>query len=267
MKPKFDSKSIKSIALIAGSLLGCVTLAIGVSGASAAETMLPPQQLSTPTATQGQVSLPTATNTQIGGPTATVTRTPTTSPVLARTFGEPTRLRSAPTVGDDRTIIIELPPGTDLPVVGRWLGYDWYLVKWDDAPGGVAWVHGSLVTIIGDETTVPAVTPPPVATDDPAVIALGETSTAVALTPGAADTATAQAMFAPTGIYTVTPAGGVGNFGAAAPTFTAPAPINSNPDFGSVNNEPRGGIPPAVVIVSLGGMGLLTLAVGVLRRL
>jgi hypothetical protein len=267
MDTKFDSKILKSIALIAASLLGCGVLAMGVNGASAAETILPPQQLSTPTATQAQVNLPTATATQLGGPTATPTRTPTVTPVLVRTVGDPiTRLRSAPTL-DERTIIAELAPGTDLPVIGRWLGYDWYLVQWAEAPNGEAWVYANLVVLIGDEFTIPAVTPPPVATDDPAILAINETSTVIAQTPGAPETATAQAMFAPTGIYTITPAGGVGNFGVAAPTFTPPAPINSNPDLGSANNEPRSGIPPAVIIVSLGGMGLLTLAVGMLRRL
>lgn len=265
METKFESKSYKSIALIVVSMLGCIVLAFGASGASAAESKLPPQQVAT--ATQEQINLPTATNTQVGGPTATLTRTPTVTPVLVRTVGDPhTNIRSAPTL-DERTVIAALPPGTELPVIGRWLGYDWYLVKWDEAPNGEAWVYANLVVLIGDETTIPAVTPPPVATDDPLLIAAGETSTAVALTPGAADTATAQAIFAPTGVYTVTPAGGVGNFGVAAPTFTAPPPINSNTDFGAVNNQPRSGIPPAVVIVSLGGMGLLTLAVGFLRRL
>lgn len=265
MDTKFDSKHLKSILLVAALLLSCGVLAIGASGASAAETNLPPQQLSTPT--QAQVNLPTATATQIGGPTATPSRTPTVTPVFVRTIGDPTtNIRSAPTL-DERTIIEALPPGFELPVIGRWLGYDWYLVKWDESPTGEAWVYANLVVLIGDETTIPAVTPPPVATDDPAIVAMGETSTAIAQTPGAGETATAQAMFAPTGVYTITPAGGVGNFGVAAPTFTAPPPINSNDDLGTVSNEPRGGIPPAVIIVSLGGMGLLTLAVGFLRRL
>src|SRR5688572_19189716 len=111
MDTKIDSKHLKSIVLITVTMLGCIALSLGVSGASAAESVLPPQQLSTPTATQAQVNLPTATQTQIGGPTATQTRTPTVTPVIVRTVGDPiTRLRSAPTL-DERTIIADLPPG------------------------------------------------------------------------------------------------------------------------------------------------------------
>jgi hypothetical protein len=70
----------------------------------------------------------------------------------------------------------------------------------------------------------------------------------------------------PTGIYTITPGGPqvVGGL----PTFTPPPEVG-NPGVATLpdGNDQQGIIPPAVVIISLGAMGLLMLAVGLLRRL
>jgi hypothetical protein len=184
--------------------------------------------------------------------------------VLAQMVGDPTNLRSGP--GLDFDIVASLDIGTQLPLIGRWLGYDWLLVKWDEAPGGQAWVYAPLVVVIGDITTVPAVEPPQLPTIDPTQAVLQATATVLLQTPGAAETATAQALFLPTGVYTQTPgiASAPGEFG---PTFTPPAPINQPNVLGPPSSGNRGSIPPAVIIISLGAMGVLTLIVGLIRRI
>jgi hypothetical protein len=177
---------------------------------------------------------------------------------------EKANLRTVPSIDGD--VVAELEGGTTLPVVGRWVGYDWLLVIWADAPGGQAWVHTSVVTIIGDITTVPAVTPPPQSTIDPTQAIVDATSTAVLQTPGGADTATAAAFAPSSGVYTVTP----GSLAASGvlPTFTAPPPYvqpeTLAPPEGSAQS--RRGPAPAILIIALGAMGLLTLVVGLLRR-
>jgi hypothetical protein len=222
-------------------------------------------QGATPSPTpQGQISLPTATPTRVGGPTATPSHTPTNTPVIAHLDGDPTNLRSGP--GLDFEIIATLDRGTELPLIGRWLGHDWYLVRWDLAPGGQAWVFAGLVVVVGDETTVPAVEPPQLPTIDPTLDAIQQTATVILQTPGAQETATAAALFAPTGVYTATPDAS-GGFGGIAPTFTAPPPYLQPDALSAPNGDDRSGIPPATVIVSLGLMGMLTLVVGLLRRI
>lgn len=266
MKLRFNSHILRAGGLIAGLFLVLTTLAISASAASAAAGDAPMLQLGTPTPTpDGQINLPTATPTVLGGPTATPSRTPTVTPVIVRTIGDPvTNLRSAPSL--DSEVLAELPPGTDLPVIGRWLGYDWFLVQWQDAPNAQAWIYKPLVIVIGDETTIPAVTPPPQPTLDPAQVDAFASATALLQTPGGDLTATALALIQPTGVYTATPPGG-GSFGVIAPTFTPPPPFVQPEDLPAPEGRTRGGIPPAVLIVSLGLMGLLTLVVGLVRRI
>lgn len=226
---------------------------------------LPPAQVSPSPTPQGQIRLPTATNTVIGGPTATPSRTPTPTPVLAEAIGE-ANLRSGPALNFE--IVGQIVAGNPVPVLGRSVQQPWYLVAWEEAPGGQAWVFEQLVIIIGDITTVPIVDVPEAPTIDPGV---GATETAGILlqTPGAAETATATAFFVPTGIFTTTPGVEAELPSGVLPTFTAPPPINQ-PDFLAPRGGSRaddGGIPAAVVIFSLGAMGVLTLLVGLLRRL
>ncbi len=252
-----------ALTLVGAILLGLVLR--GVRGAAASEGDIPIQQAVTPSPSpQGQVNLPTATATTVGGPTATPSRTPTLTPVLAQMVGDPTNLRSGP--GLDFDIVASLDIGTQLPLIGRWLGYDWLLVKWDEAPGGQAWVYAPLVVVVGDITTVPAVEPPQLPTIDPTQAVIQATATVLLQTPGAAETATAQALFLPTGVYTQTP-GVASSSGGSEPTFTVPAPLNQPDVIGSRGDGTRSGIPPAVIIISLGAMGVLTLLVGLVRRL
>ncbi|MBN1428892.1 MAG: hypothetical protein JXB07_10950 [Anaerolineae bacterium] len=222
-------------------------------------------QLLQSTPTGSQIQIPTGTPTQVGGPTATPSRTPSIAPVMAQVIQE-ARLRTAPDIGTDANIVATLEGGTILPVVGQWLGYHWLLVSWAEAPGGQAWIHDSVVEITGDLTTVPAVTPQPQATVEPTQAALDATATVILQTPGGPETATAIAFSMPSGVYTVTP--GAQTVGGALPTFTPPDPYvqpeTLSPPDGSTQS--RRGPAPAILIIALGAMGLLTLAVGLVKR-
>lgn len=252
-------------ALLAVGLL----LALTAGAASAAGQPAPAWQGSlTPSpTTDEQLQLPTATATQIGGPTATTTPTATLVPVLAETIGDPTtNLRSGP--GLDFDVLAELPPATTLPITGRWLGYQWYQVAWEDGPDGVAWVYEPLVVVRGDITTVPAVEPPSAPTADPNLAGAEATAAVLVLTPGAAETATATAFFQPTGVFTQTPSGS-GAGGGPLPTFTPPDPYVQPQEIAAPagSEESQSAFPPAAVILTLAGMGVLMLLLGVLRRI
>lgn len=268
MNTILDSQRLKTGLLIAALVIGFIAFGLGARAAAAAENPVPAAQGTTPTPSPtrpGQINLPTATSTQIGGPTATPSRTPTLTPVLARLIGTPTNLRSGP--GLNFEVLAELDAGTELPLIGRWLGYDWLLVQWEESPTGDAWVYEPLVQVIGDITTVPAVEPPAEPTTDPFQAALDQTATIDLQTPGGAETATARALSQPTGVFTATPDGGNAVAGVE-PTFTPPDPyVQPDTILAPRPGETPNGPAPAVIIISLGAMGLLTLGVGLLRRL
>jgi hypothetical protein len=86
-------------------------------------------------------------------------------------------------------------------------------------------------------------------------------------TPGAAETATAEAFSLPTGVYTPTPGGEEGASGALA-TFTPPPPY-AQPTLLPAVDAPQDqrGLPPAVLVISLAGLGFMSLILAALRRL
>jgi hypothetical protein len=103
----------------------------------------------TPTATVIMPTIP---------PTLDLPLTATLAPATAITIGDPrTNLRDAPNL--ESIILAELEPGARLPVMGRWVGFDWLLVQWPGSPTHSAWVYLPLVTIEGDLNAVPAVEP------------------------------------------------------------------------------------------------------------
>jgi uncharacterized protein YraI len=210
-----------------------------------------------------QLNLPTATNTPIGGPTAAPTRTPGLAPVLAEAIGE-ANLRTGP--GLDFDVVGTLLAGNPVPVIGRSVRFPWYVVEWEDAPSGQAWVFEQLVIINGDITTVPVVEEPAAPTIDPTIAAIQSTATILLQTPGAAETATATAQMVPTGVYTMTP-GGPGGVARLA-TFTEPPPYVQPtilpPATAQGSQSP---LPPAVFIISLGILGILSLILTFLRRI
>lgn len=250
------------LTLIAISL----ALAIGLSADAAGRTPAAiAQGFPTATATSSVLQLPTATATILGGPTATPSRTPSVAPVIAQALGD-INLRSGP--GTNTDVVGQLKTGDTVPVIGRSLQYPWFVVAWKDAPNGQAWVYSGVVTIIGDPSTIPIIEPPPPPTLDPAQESAGQTATVVFATPGAADTATANFLAQPVGAFTITPQGGAA-IAAIAPTFTQPADLPNNRAIptGAPTSQNKSGIPPAVVIIGLGAMGVLFLGLGLVRRM
>jgi hypothetical protein len=258
----------RRLTLLTGGLLIAISVSLGVGmigQADASGVQLPLLQVTnTPV---GQLVLPTATATPPGGATATASRTPTFPVVLIEAVGE-ANLRDGP--GLDFDLVGTLTAGNPVPVIGRSPNFPWYVVEWEDAPEGVAWVYEELVVINGDITTIPIYADPAAPTLDPTQAAVQATATVLLQTPGAAETATATALFAPTGIFTSTPPDAVG----AQPGGTPPPPqFTPAPPVGQTNGQPPvqpppagTGIPPAMVIITLGGLGILALVVSILRR-
>lgn len=257
----YDHQAMKQTnkALIRAYFTLIVILSLLATAAPAlAQTVLPPTQTPAP------VTLPTATATIVGGPTSTPTRTPTPVPVLAEMLGDPTNLRSGP--GLDFDIVAELAIGTQLPIIGRSVTLPWYVVASPDVPGGEAWVYEQLVRVIGDITTVPVVEPPAAPTPNSQEQAAMATESILLLTPGAIETATAVAGAFPTGVFTQTPAGLT--IAGQLPTFTPVEPYIQPSAIPPLKPTDRsGGIPPAVIIIVCGVMGLLSIVLGLLRKL
>jgi SH3-like domain-containing protein len=244
-------------------LMAMVAVAVLLAFSSRTVSGLQIQPSLTPTFTPFmQLNLPTPTNTPIGGPTGAPTRTPSLAPVFAEAIGE-ANLRTGP--GLDFDVVGTLLAGNPVPVIGRSVRFPWYVVEWEDAPGGEAWVFDQLVSITGDITTVPVVEEPAAPTIDPTTAAILATATILLQTPGAAETATATAQMVPTGVYTMTP-GGPGGVARLA-TFTEPPPY-SQPTMlpPATAQNTRGALPPAVFIISLGILGILSLILTLLRR-
>ena len=97
-----------------------------------------------------------------------------------------------------------------------------------------------------------------------------QTADAIANTPGAAATLTAQVLITPTGIFTAAPGEAVTLApGAVLPTFTYP-PYTPTPVAFPRTNPPAeeaGGLAPLVPILVLGALGLMGLLIALLRRL
>ena len=210
-----------------------------------------------------QLALPTATLTPIGGPTATPSRTPRPAPVLAEAAGE-ANLRTGP--GLDFDVVGTLLAGNPVPVIGRSARFPWYVIEWEDAPSGEAWVFDQLVIITGDITTVPIVEDPAAPTIDPTIVAAQETATVLLQTPGAVETATAIAQMLPTGAYTMT--SDAFSNAARLATFTEPPSYVQPTMLPLPTQQPdsQRALPPAVFIISLGILGLLSLALTLVRR-
>jgi hypothetical protein len=249
------------------TIVGLALIALAVTTGFAQAAGATPALLQvTSTPGSGQVQLPTATSTVLGGPTATPSRTPTLTPVLADAIGE-ANLRSGP--GLDFEIVGTLVAGNPVPVIGRSVRFPWLLVAWEDAPNGQAWVFDQLVQVIGDITTVPIVEEPEAPTSDATQASIQETAAVLLQTPGAAETATATAFAVPTGLLSQTPESGGGAPAGSLPTFTPPPPYVQPEalETPEAADTRQGLIRPAVVIIALGAMGVLTLVVGLLRRL
>jgi hypothetical protein len=217
-----------------------------------------------PTAVPLQFPTPTAT---AGPPTETPTRTPTSlGRAVVEAISPDTNVRGGPDINENR--VGQIQPGTQYPVVGK--RFNWYQIEYINSPTGTAWVYFEVVTLTGDPALIPELSLEDIPTVDPAFLAQQQTAEAVANTPGAAATLTAQVLITPTGIFTVVPGEGPTLVpGAPLPTFTYPPYTPTPVAFPRTNPAPAesGGIPPLVPILALGALGLMGLLVALLRRL
>ncbi len=87
---------------------------------------------------------------------------PSMTPTLAEAtpslfLAEATRCRQGP--GDAFAILTVVPAGAQLPLVGRWEGQNYWLVRLED--GTTCWMWGGVATPQGSFSSLTAVTPPP----------------------------------------------------------------------------------------------------------
>lgn len=94
---------------------------------------------------------------------ATATTAPTESiPPRAEATGEQTNLRAAPDL--ESTVIGQIAPGTLYPILGE--SGEWYMIEYPGTAEGIAWVHGALVQLTGEVTSIPMLKPDQVPTVD-----------------------------------------------------------------------------------------------------
>jgi len=257
-----DRRVLLVVVVIALLLIGGVSLA-GAGTASGPGREAPRAQLSP---TPVPLQFPTATGTP-GPPTASPTRTPTSAgrPV-AEALEDGTNVRAGPDISENR--VGQIYPGTTYAILGR--RFQWYWIEFPDSPSGTAWVHESVVKISGDTGQIQEVELESIPTIDPTFLAAQQTADAITATPGAMATLTAQAQITPTGIFTPEPgAGPTLAPGQALPTFTFP-PYTVTPVIVPRTNPTSTtdtGLPPLVLILALGALGLMGLLVSLLRRL
>ncbi|RPI33417.1 MAG: SH3 domain-containing protein [Chloroflexota bacterium] len=171
-------------------------------------------------AQQPTVAVPTVTSTPLG-PIASV-----------RLDQTQINVRSGP--GQDYPIIGILVAGQRVPAVGASQGGEWVQIVYLGVPGGMAWVHSSLVDLSKE---LPVVTPP--ATPTPRV------------------TATLDPTLAARYIVVVPP--------TQLPTFTVPPPLIV-PTFSATEPAiPIGRLPVGFLIIGLGVVGLFGIMLSFLR--
>lgn len=207
-------------------------------------------------------------------PTTTVTEEPAIRLVAAAASAD-INVRDLPDVLGNR--LGSLEQEREYIVTGRY--FSWYQFEYGSSSSGLAWVFGDLVEIIGDNTQIPIIDPFAVPTSVPTEDAEGATATALILTPGAIETATAQTRL----IDLPTQAGdAVDASNPFPPTFTPPPDVVARDQALQDGLQPTatatpnliqqtvtvvgsGEIPPVVPIVGLFVFGLLGLIVALIR--
>lgn len=162
--------------------------------------------------------------------------TPETSEVVITvTYTEQINVRNGPsTVLYD--IIGNMQPGETAQALGVSPGRDWVQIAFPAGPGGVAWVHTSLISISPGNLQV--VEPPP--------------TTTPRTTPTLDPTLAAAYIFEPT----VT----------RMPTFTPPPPLEV-PEFTALPaSNTKNGVPIGAFVIGSGVLGILGYLVSLLRR-
>ena len=225
-------------------------------------------------ATAAPVLLPSATTTPTDLP-PTFTRTPTSQgPALIEAINPDANVRSG--AGLEFGILGKIQPGEQYFVRGKLA--EWYQIEYPNSPTRIAWVHQSVVSIVGDANLVPDLSIEDAPTIDPELVARSETQLAATQTPGGFLTLTAQAEANPQGnpgLFTLTPeASTTLAQGERLPTFTFPAFTATNIPIDQLqrrvdvstttSNEP---FAPAIPILGLIGLGIIGTLVGIFRRL
>lgn len=236
----------------------CITLAllVGVLLSRVGEGKLLAQvQVS---ATPARVTLPEVATLPAADPllaTETPTRTPTpeTGVYLEATSGE-VNVRAEPSTEAER--LGRIQPGDRYLIRGRY--FSWIQFEYPNAPDGLGWVFGDLVTIIGDASQIDDLTIP-TATSDTLALNTSQTPAEGIVVESIANLANSGIQAGAGALPTTT----------ILPTFTYPPNIVAQaPTAGSpllptpqavVLPDVRDGVAPIVPIVVLGIFGLLGL--------
>ncbi len=125
--------------------------------------------------------------------------------------------------------------GQKVPAKGRTAGGVWIQIEYPGVPGGLAWVHSSLVSLYGG--TLPIVDPP--------------------ATPTPAQTATIDPTLAAQFIVTIQP--------TRLPTFTAPAPLEIPTYTETTGNLVTSRVPMGMIITGMAALGVFGILISVLR--
>jgi uncharacterized protein YraI len=165
------------------------------------------------------------------------TPTPEGGPRGEAFLDEPTNVRAGP--GTDYDLVGTLVKGQGGAILGQVLRspYVWLKIVYIGGPDNAGWVLKDLVRVAGDLNTVPILDLPPTPTLPP-------TSTA------------------PVEAFEGTPTPGPQRL----PTFTAPPPVVRPTLLPVQGVREGGGVPPALIIISLFVLGAFGALVSLLRR-
>jgi len=162
--------------------------------------------------------------------------TPGSSDVFVTvTYTEQINIRNGPS-----TVIYEIignmQPGESAKALGVSPGRDWVQIVFPAGPGGVGWVHNSLISISPGNLQI--IEPPP--------------TTTPRTTPTVDPTLAAAYVFEPTA--------------TRMPTFTPPPPLEVPQFTETPATNPNPGVPLGAFVLGSGIMGLLGYLVSFLRR-
>ena len=175
-------------------------------------------------------------------------------------------VRQGPSADASTLIIGKILAGKLYRVIGK--NGDWLEINYGTpTPDTNGWVYSKIVNEKGPLNNVPQVDPNSVPTSNPQDVAIAQTGAALALTPGAAGSATAQQASA-TGVTVLQPTATVDPTSGGPPvTFTFPPPFvvaTLMPNTSSARVP--GGVPPILPIAGFAALGVLGLLISAARR-
>jgi hypothetical protein len=229
-----------------------------------------------PTATPAPLSIaspiPTVEEIAPGlGPTVTWTPTPEGQVMIEALDVANVRAEADPNAAQ----LGQIRSGEQYVATGRY--FEW--IQFQFEPNRRGWVFGQLVNVTGDIASLPEIGIDTVV-EDTEEIAFTEELTVLTQTPGGLLTATvvarqnATVASAPANADLPAGAGALPTFtyppglvaGGVAPTQDANSAIPTSVSAPPVAETTGNGIPPIVPILALGGLGVLGLAISMLRR-